>query len=401
MRILQVMGTRPEAIKLAPVALELKTRRRISSAVCFTGQHRELLEQAAASFGLSPDWRLDVMEADQSLDGLTARLLTGLSELLRAERPELLLVHGDTTTAFSAALAAFYQGIPVAHVEAGLRTGDLSAPFPEEFNRVAIDRLARWHFAPTPQAAEHLLREGCDPRRVQVTGNTVVDALLRTLRPEFSHPVLEWAGTRPLVLLTLHRRERQERLAELLLPLGELIRSRPEIAFLFPVHPSPRVRRLAYGLLGGLENLQLTNPLEVVEFHNLLARCALVLTDSGGIQEEASVLRKQVLVLRRATERPEGMEAGLLHLADPETEDLGKIFDFLLENGTCCDKIQLDLSLYGDGRAAQRIGDTLERGRTGPDWSPQPGCLRESQIKTIFPTGNRENTIGKGMDEHG
>lgn len=362
-QILQVIGTRPEAIKMAPVARELTGRTGLCSQVCFTGQHRELLEQAAAAFELRPDWRLEVMEQEQSLDGLTARLLTGLTALLRAQRPDLVLVHGDTTTAFAAALAAFYLGIPVGHVEAGLRTGDLSAPFPEEFNRVAVDRLARWHFAPTAQAAAHLRREGCDPSGIQVTGNTVVDALCMTLRQDFDHPLLRWAAGRPLVLLTLHRRERRERLAELLLALGELIRSRPQVAFFFPVHPSPGVRRLAYGLLGGLGNLQLTNPLGVRELHNLLARCALVLTDSGGIQEEAAVLGRQVLVLRAATERPEGVRDGLLHLADPEEKGFQEIFDSLLENAPVCDKIQLNLSLYGDGRAARRIADTLERGQ--------------------------------------
>lgn len=369
-KVFMVLGTRPEAIKMAPVALELAARPRLSSRICFTGQHRELLEQAARAFGLRPDVRLEVMETDQALDGLTARLLTGLTGVLREERPDLLLVHGDTTTAFAGALAAFYLNIPVGHVEAGLRTWNLSAPFPEEFNRVAIDRLARWHFAPTPQAADNLRREGSDPAGIQVTGNTVVDALQRTLRPEFAHPVLEWANGRPLVLLTLHRREGQERLAELLLRLERLIRARPEVAFFFPVHPSPRVRRLAYGLLGGLDNLRLTNPLGVLEFHNLLARCALILTDSGGIQEEAAVLKKPVLVLRSATERPEGIAAGRLHLVEPEKPGFEKIFDTQLESGGTCAKIQLDMGLYGDGRAARRIGDTLERGITGPDWCP-------------------------------
>lgn len=373
MQILQVIGTRPEAIKMAPVALELARRRGLDSKICFTGQHRQLLEQAAAAFGLQPDCRLEVMEEDQSLDGLTARLLTGMTQLLRTRRPDLLLVHGDTTTAFSAALAAFYLGIPVGHVEAGLRTGDLTAPFPEEWNRVTIDRLAQWHFAPTPQAAAHLREEGCDPAGIQVTGNTVVDALRLTLRPDFTHPILDWAAGRPLVLLTIHRRERQEHLAELLIRLGELIHCRPQTAFFFPVHPSPRVRRLAYGLLGELDNLQLTNPLGVRDFHNLLARCALVLTDSGGVQEEAAVLGKQVLVLRPATERPEGIAGGLLHLADPEQADFGKNFDTLLENCWSCDKIQLDLGLYGDGRAAWRMGDTLERGRVAVQWNPGDG----------------------------
>ena len=383
-RILQMIGTRPEAIKMSPVALELAERPGLSSRVCFTGQHRELLEQAAAAFGLRPDCRLEVMEEEQSLDGLTARLLTQITQLLREERPDLLLVHGDTTTAFAAALAAFYLEIPVGHVEAGLRTGDLAAPFPEEFNRVAVDRLSKWHFAPTPRAAANLLRERCPPESIQVTGNTVVDAMKLTLREDFSHPVLAWAGERPLVLMTIHRREGLDALAELFASLRTLIQAHGEAAFCFPVHPNPRVRRLACGLLGGLDNLMLSNPLEVRAFHNLLARCALVLTDSGGIQEEAAVLGKQVLVLRDATERPEGIAGGLLHLVGREQGALEKNFAALLENAPSCDKIHLDLGLYGDGRAARRIADTLERGTAGADWRPAGSGTEGAQRMIIF-----------------
>lgn len=382
-RILLLFGTRPEAIKMCPLAHELSRRPGIQSRVCLTGQHREMLEQAVDAFGLRPDRRLEVMEENQTLSGLTARLLTQVTDLLREERPGMVLVHGDTTTAFAGALAAFYLGIPIGHVEAGLRTGDLSAPFPEEFNRVAIDRLALWHFAPTPGAAENLLREGRDPNYILVTGNTVVDALRFTLRPDFTHPALSWAGERPLILLTVHRREQFDTLGELFEVIQALARLRPQAAFLFPVHRNPQVRKLAYGLLGGLDNLRLVNPLDVRDFHNLLARCALVLTDSGGVQEEAAVLGKPVLVLRGATERPEGIGCGLLHLVGTERRSILKNFDFLLEKRESCGRIQLDIGLYGDGRASCRIAHCLETGERGEAWTPETGSEKDRRFVTI------------------
>lgn len=369
--ILLLLGTRPEAIKMAPLALELARHKGIRSRVCLTGQHRELLEQAVADFGLRPWRRLDVMEEAQTLSGLTARLLSELTGVLRESRPNLILVHGDTTTAFAGALAAFYLQIPVGHVEAGLRSGDLSAPFPEEFNRIAIDRLARWHFAPTPGARENLLREGCAAEGIVVTGNTVVDAMRLTLREDFTHPALDWAGKRPLVLLTAHRRENFAAMGRLFAAIQALARHRPDVAFLFPVHPNPRVRKLAYGLLGGLDNLKLVNPLGVAECHNLLARCAVVLTDSGGLQEEASALCRPVLVLREVTERPEGVTEGKLRLVGTEGSNLLENFDLLLENRTSCDKIQLDIGLWGDGYASHRIVSCLE-GASASEWTPLP-----------------------------
>lgn len=369
--ILLLFGTRPEAIKMCPLALELSRRGGLRTRVCLTGQHREMLTQAMEDLGVGCDRSLEVMEEEQPLGALTCRLLERVTAALREERPDRVLVHGDTTTAFAGALAAFYLGIPVGHVEAGLRTWDLSAPFPEEFNRQAVDRLADWRFAPTPQAARNLLREGCPPDRVYVTGNTVVDALCRTLRADYTHPALTWAGSRPLVLLTVHRRENLRALGALFETLGLLVRHHPEAAFLFPVHRNPQVRRQAYGLLGGLDNLRLVNPLGVRDFHNLLARSALVLTDSGGVQEEAAVLGRPVLVLRERTERPEGVAPGCLHLTGTDEAAIRKNFESLLEKRETCAKIQIDLRLYGDGQAARRIADCLEAGRPGPPWTPQ------------------------------
>ncbi len=369
--ILLLFGTRPEAVKMCPLALELAGRGGLRTRVCLTGQHREMLARTMEDLGVGCDRSLEVMEEEQPLSALTCRLLERVTAALREERPDRVLVHGDTTTAFAGALAAFYLGIPVGHVEAGLRTWDLRAPFPEEFNRQAVDRLADWRFAPTPQAAHNLLREGCPPERVYVTGNTVVDALCRTLRADYTHPALAWAGRRPLVLLTVHRREKICALGALFETLGKLVRSHPEAAFLFPVHRNPQVRRQAYGLLGGLSNLRLVNPLGVRDFHNLLARSSLVLTDSGGVQEEAAVLGRPVLVLREKTERPEGVSHGCLYLTGTDEAAIRMNFDSLLEKRETCAKIQIDLRLYGDGQAACRIADCLETGRPGPPWTPQ------------------------------
>lgn len=362
-KLLLIFGTRPEAIKMCPLALELKRRAAFSVRVCVTGQHRDMLDEALDAFSLRPDADLALMRERQTLDGLSAALLEALPPLLARERPELVLVHGDTTTAFAAALCCFYQKIPVGHVEAGLRTWDLDAPFPEEFNRQAVGLVSAWHFAPTAQARDNLLREGKDPRRVFVTGNTVVDALRLTQREDFSHPALDWAGGRDFALLTAHRRESLGgRLEQMLAAIRAEVEARQELRVVYPVHPNPAVRAAALRALGGSGQFLLTEPLGVREFHNLLSRARFVLTDSGGIQEEACALGKPTLVLRDATERPEGVSTGTLRLAGTDGAGIRRAMRELLDGGETRDKCAPNP--YGDGGASRRIADILETALT-------------------------------------
>lgn len=359
-KILLVFGTRPEAIKMCPLASELKMRPGTEVRICVTGQHREMLHPVLAAFGISADHDLSLMQAEQSLPELTSALLSSLDRVLAAEQPDIILVHGDTTTAFAAALAAFYRRIPVGHVEAGLRTHDLDAPYPEEFNRRTVDILSHLHFAPTEHARENLLREGCDPETVFVTGNTVIDALKATICPEFTHPLLDWVGERRLILLTAHRRE------NLGTPMEAMFRAicraaddYEDACVLFPVHMNPVVRKTAEAILGGHDQICLTEPLEVTEFHNILSRCHIVLTDSGGIQEEATALGKPVLVMRDITERPEGLDTGTLSLAGTEEAPLYEKICHLLTDRETYEKMCVPSPIYGDGHACRCIADIL------------------------------------------
>ena len=358
-KLLLIFGTRPEAIKMCPLARELKTRPGFSVRVCVTGQHRDMLDEALAAFSLRPDADLKLMRERQTLAGLSAALLEALPPLLEKEKPALVLVHGDTTTAFAAALCCFYLKIPIAHVEAGLRTGRLDAPFPEEFNRQAVGLLSDWHFAPTERARQNLLREGKDARRVFVTGNTVVDALRLTVRADFSHPVLDWAEGRDFALLTAHRRESLDgRLETMLQAIRAELEAHPALRVVYPVHRNPAVRAAAQRALGGCAQILLTEPLGVTDFHNLLSRCRFVLTDSGGIQEEASALGVPTLVLRDATERPEGVEAGTLRLAGTEVSSIRRALRELLDEGDGARSA--GNNPYGDGSASRKIADILE-----------------------------------------
>lgn len=359
-RILLVFGTRPEAIKMCPLANELNTRPGVEVRICVTGQHREMLHPALTAFGVTADHDLALMREGQGLPELTAALLPALDRVLAAEQPDVVLVHGDTTTAFAAALAAFYRRIPVGHVEAGLRTHDLSAPFPEEFNRRAVDTLSHWHFAPTEAAQDNLLSEGLSPETVFVTGNTVIDALKTTVRPNYTHPLLDWAGNRKLILLTAHRRE------NLGTPMEEMFRAirraaddHDDIRILYPVHMNPAVRKAADTILGHHDRIRLTEPMDVTDFHNFLSRCHLVLTDSGGIQEEATALGKPVLVMRDVTERPEGLAAGTLSLAGTEEAALYEGICRILTDRETYEKMCVPSPIYGDGSACRRIADVL------------------------------------------
>lgn len=362
-RVLSVFGTRPEAIKMSPLALELARREHIDPQVCVTAQHREMLDGVLSVFGVAPDYDLDIMRPGQTLADITSRVLSGLGGVFESARPDLVLVHGDTTTTFAAALAAFYAKIPCGHVEAGLRTFDRWSPYPEEMNRRLAGQLCTLHFAPTARNAENLRREGVEGG-VFVTGNTVIDALAYTARGEgFSSPqlrALDFSGRR-VIALTCHRRENYGRPMEnIFAAVREIAERHPEVLIVYPVHLSPAVRECAARLLGGVANIALIEPLDAVDMHRLMARSYLVMTDSGGIQEEAPALGKPVLVLRRETERPEAVEAGTVALAGTEAADIVRLAETLLADGTAYARMAHAVNPYGDGHACRRIADAIE-----------------------------------------
>lgn len=359
-KIMLVFGTRPEAIKMCPLVKELRTHPQFSVCVCVTGQHREMLRQVLDCFGVVPDYDLDIMQPRQTLFDITEAVLRGMQPLLERVRPQLVLVHGDTSTAYCAALACFYLHIPVGHVEAGLRTYDLDSPFPEEFNRESISLMARLHFAPTETARRNLLRENHRANTVFVTGNTAIDALHTTVRPGYKSPVLDWAGDGRLVLLTAHRRENSgEPFRRIFAAVRRLAQDFPDIRVVYPLHMNPAVRALAQEALQGLPNVMLIEPLDVLDFHNLMARAFLVLTDSGGIQEEAPALGKPVLVLRDTTERPEGIEAGTLKLTGTAEEEIYREAARLLCDAKAYEAMAHAENPYGNGTACRQIAEAL------------------------------------------
>lgn len=361
-KIMLVFGTRPEAIKMCPLVQELRGRSGIQTICCVTGQHRQMLDQVLQAFHVEPEYDIAIMQAGQTLFDITTRILQNLKPVLETEKPDLVLVHGDTTTTFAAALACFYLRIPVGHVEAGLRTYDLDSPYPEEFNRQAVGVLAKYNFAPTEQAKQNLLREGKDPASIHVTGNTAIDALKTTVRQDYQNPVLDWAKGSRLVLLTAHRRENLgEPMREIFRAVRRIADEFPDVRVLYPVHMNPAIRALADELLGGDERIRLIPPLDVLDFHNILARSHLVLTDSGGIQEEAPSLGKPVLVMRDTTERPEGVAAGTLRLVGTREETIYESFTELLDNAAAYEKMSHTANPYGDGHACRRIADILCR----------------------------------------
>ncbi len=358
--IMLVFGTRPEAIKMCPLVRELQTREHVRTLVCVTGQHREMLDSVLDIFGVIPAYDLAVMRPGQTLFDITCAVLEGIRDVLEKELPDLVLVHGDTTTAFAASLACYYKKIPVGHVEAGLRTGDVYAPYPEEFNRRAVALLARYHFAPTALAAKNLLREGVKKEQIFVTGNTVIDALKTTVNPAFSHPVLEALAGRRMILMTAHRRENiGDAMRRIFSAVRALLQRHPELALVYPVHPNPAVRDAAYAAFVGQANAILTEPLDVIAFHNFMARAFLILTDSGGAQEEAPSLGVPVLVLREATERPEGLEAGTAKLVGTDPASILSACETLLSDPAAYAKMAHAANPYGDGTASRRITDIL------------------------------------------
>ena len=361
-KIMVVFGTRPEAIKMCPVVKELRRHGDFEVVCCVTGQHRQMLDQVLKTFGVEADYDLAVMEDSQTLFDVTANVLLGMRDVLEKERPDLVLVQGDTTTAFSSALAAFYLGIPVGHVEAGLRTYDLASPFPEEFNRQGVGALARFHFAPTETAKNNLLREGKSESSIFVTGNTVIDALAATVRDNYSHPVLDWAGDSRLILLTAHRRENLgEPLMHMFQGIRDTVEQTPDIKVVYPIHMNPAVRDTARKVFAGCDRIRLIEPLDVLDFHNFMDRAYLILTDSGGIQEEAPSLGKPVLVMRDTTERPEGVEAGTLKLVGTDRETIHREFLRLLTDQEAYRRMSSAVNPYGDGKASRRIAEILKR----------------------------------------
>ena len=361
-KVMTVFGTRPEAIKMSPVIKALQEDARFETVVCVTGQHRQMLDQVLEAFRIVPDYDLSIMKENQTLFDVTTGILNSIREVLETVKPDLVLVHGDTTTTFVTALACYYCRIPVGHVEAGLRTHDIYSPFPEEFNRQGVGLIATIHFAPTETARDNLLREGKNPERIVVTGNTAIDALRTTVSAEYTHPVLDWARGNRLVLMTAHRRENLgEPMYQMFRAVKRIADEHEEVKVVYPVHLNPLVRKIADEVLKGDPRIRLIEPMEVLDFHNLMARCDLVLTDSGGIQEEAPSLGKPVLVMRNTTERPEGVAAGTLKLVGTEEESIYQAAKELLENPEAYQAMARAQNPYGDGHASSRIVDAIGR----------------------------------------
>ncbi|MDE6947614.1 MAG: UDP-N-acetylglucosamine 2-epimerase (non-hydrolyzing) [Anaeroplasmataceae bacterium] len=360
-KIMLVFGTRPEAIKMCPLVNELKKRQNLETKVCVTGQHKEMLQQVLRVFNVEPDYDLVIMKDKQTLFDITTRILDRIKEVLEKEKPDIVLVHGDTTTTFVTALACFYMQIPVGHVEAGLRTYDIYSPYPEEFNRQAVGIVAKYNFAPTNRAKENLLKEGKRSETVYVTGNTAIDALKTTVRKDYKHEELEWAKDSRLIMLTAHRRENLgEPLYHMFYAIKRIVEEIKDIKVIYPIHMNPTVRKAAKEVFGTNERIHIIEPLEVIDFHNFLANSYLILTDSGGIQEEAPSLGKPVLVMRDTTERPEGVEAGTLKLVGTDEEIIYTQFKKLLTDREEYQKMSHTANPYGDGFASRRIADILE-----------------------------------------
>ncbi len=363
-KVMLVFGTRPETIKMAPLVKELSARPEFDCKVCVTAQHRQMLDQVLGAFHIVPDYDLDIMRPGQTLSDITARVLKGLEEVIQKEKPHMVLVHGDTTTTFAGALAAYYCQTAVGHVEAGLRTHNKYSPYPEEMNRQFVGCMADLHFSPTQQSRQNLLDEGKAPESIVVTGNTAIDALSTTVREDYCapalDPVLEWAKDSRLIVLTAHRRENLgQPMHRMFRAIRRVAEEFPDVKVVYPVHLNPLVRQAAEEELGGCQSIRLIEPMEVVEFHNLLARSYLILTDSGGIQEEAPSLGKPVIVLRDTTERPEGVTAGTLKLAGTEEESIYGLVRQLLTDGAEYKRMSQAGNPYGDGQASRRIADAI------------------------------------------
>ena len=370
-KVMCVFGTRPEAIKICPLVNEMKKRRGLDVVVCVTAQHRQMLDQVLRTFSVVPDYDLDIMKDRQSLFDITTNILDGIRDVLEKEKPDVVLVHGDTSTTFVTALACFYMRIPVGHVEAGLRTYNIWSPYPEEFNREAVSIISRYNFAPTPLSRDNLLREGRDPDGIYVTGNTVIDAMQHTVREDYTHPELDWVGDGRLIFITAHRRENLGRpMHNMFRAIRRVLDENPDCRAVYPIHMNPEVRQAAAEELGDCPGIHIIEPLEVFDCHNFEARSYLCLTDSGGIQEECPSYGVPVLVMRDTTERPEGVAAGTLRLVGTDEETIYSTFKMLLGDREEYEKMSRACNPYGDGHACERIADILEKGVYEP-WEPK------------------------------
>lgn len=359
-KVITIFGTRPEAIKMAPLVKELKSRKEIECIVCVTAQHRQMLDQVLNAFEIVPDYDLNIMQDNQTLSYITSQALEGLEKIINKEKPNIVLVHGDTTTTFAGSLAAYYCQTDIGHVEAGLRTWNKYFPYPEEMNRQLTDVIADIHFAPTEKSKQNLLKEGRNESSIYVTGNTAIDALNTTVTPNYKNELFDWVGNDRLILLTAHRRENLGNTMRCMFKaIKRIVDETPDVKVIYPVHLNPKVKKVADEILGNDEKIKLINPLDVIDFHNFMNKAYIILTDSGGIQEEAPHLGKPVLVLRDTTERPEGIEAGTLKLAGTDEETIYKLTKELLTNKDTYNKMSKASNPYGDGKASIRITDAI------------------------------------------
>lgn len=362
-RIMLVFGTRPEAIKMCPLVNELKKRKGLETVTVVTGQHRQMLDQVLLAFNVTPEYDLSIMKQGQTLFDITTGILENIKVVLEKVKPDIVLVHGDTSTSFVTALACFYLQIPVGHVEAGLRTYNIYSPYPEEFNRQAVGIISKYNFAPTKLAAQHLIREGKSIEKIYITGNTVIDAMQHTVVADYKHSELEWVGRDRMIFITAHRRENLgEPMRNMFRAIRRVLDEYSNVKAIYPIHMNPAVRKIAEEELGDCKHIHIIEPIEVFDCHNFEARCYLCLTDSGGIQEEAPFYGKPVLVMRNATERLEGVEAGTLRLVGTDEEVIYQNFKELLENRETYEEMAHACNPYGDGHACERIADVLEKG---------------------------------------
>ena len=359
-KVMVVFGTRPEAIKMCPLVNELKTRKTFETIVCVTGQHRQMLDQVLNAFNVKPNYDLSIMKERQTLFDITTNILEKIKEVLEKEKPDVVLVHGDTSTTFVTALACFYLQIPVGHVEAGLRTYNIYSPYPEEFNRQAVSIISNFNFAPTELSKENLIKEGKKENTIYITGNTAIDALKTTVKEDYSHPELDWANDSRLIMITAHRRENLgEPMKNMFKAIKRVIDEHDDVKAIYPIHMNPIVRNTANEIFGGNDRIKIIEPLEVIDFHNFLNKSYMIITDSGGIQEEAPSLGKPVLVMRDTTERPEGIKAGTLKLVGTNEEVIYNEANILLNNKQEYEKMSKASNPYGDGNASKRIVDEI------------------------------------------
>ncbi len=359
-KVMTIFGTRPEAIKMAPIIKKLKLKKEIKTIVCVTAQHRQMLDQVLKAFNIKPNYDLNIMKNGQTLQCITTNVLNGLDEIIKKEKPDIILVHGDTTTTFAGALSAFYNHIPIGHIEAGLRTWNKYSPYPEEMNRQMVSCMADIHFAPTKLSAQNLIREGKNKDNIFITGNTAIDAMKTTIKENYHNEIFDWIGKNRMILLTAHRRENLgEPMYHIFRAIKRIVDEFDDVKVVYPIHMNPKIRTIANEVLGNSDKVKIIEPLEVIDFHNFLNKSYIILTDSGGIQEEAPSLGKPVLVLRDTTERPEGIEAGTLKLAGTNEEEIYKLTKELLTNQKVYDSMSHASNPYGDGLASQRIVDII------------------------------------------